>query len=158
MFVHVNNNPNFQENQTSRPIIGVKYVSDVDIIQQAHRGEWYDLRAAKTVTLKKGENALIPLGVKIQLPVGFEAILSPRSGTYKKYHVIQTNSIGVIDNQYRGEWLWSVYATEDTEIPKNERVCQFRVLPVQPSFEIVEFDELDETERGDGSFGSSGRI
>lgn len=137
--------------------IKIKYLTDIDKISQAHDGEWFDLRCARDTYLIKGQFALIPLGISVELPDGYEAHVVPRSSTFKNYHIIQTNSFGVIDNGYRGEWMMPVYAVEDTEIMKHDRICQFRVMPVQPSFEVVEVDNLSETERGDGGFGSTGK-
>ena len=121
------------------------------------KGDWIDLRSAVSVSLKKGQSALIPLGVGMQLPQGYEAIVAPRSSTFKKYHIIQTNSIGVIDNSYCGdndEWLLSIYATEDTIILFNDRICQFRIQKSQPT---IQFDMVDHFNNNDrGGFGSTG--
>lgn len=120
--------------------IKIKYLADIEPLEQ--HGDWIDLRAAEDVELKKGEYKLIPLGVAMQLPEGYEAHVVPRSSTYKKYNIIQTNSIGVIDNAYCGdgdEWHFPAYATEDTFIKKNDRICQFRIVKNQPEmlFEVV---------------------
>ena len=83
------------------------------------KSDWIDLRAAKEMKLKKGDFALIPLGIAMKIPYGFEAYVAPRSSTFKKWGLIQTNSIGIIDNSYCGnddEWMMPVYATRDTEI------------------------------------------
>ena len=93
----------------------------------------------------------------MKLPANFEAHLAPRSSTFKKYKVIQTNGIGVIDNSYSGEndqWMMPVLAIEDTVIPENERICQFRIVERQPNVSIVEVDHLDDQSRG--GFGSTG--
>lgn len=82
------------------------------------KSDWIDLRAAKEMKLKKGDFALIPLGIAMKIPYGFEAYVAPRSSTFKKWGLIQTNSIGIIDNSYCGnddEWMMPVYATRDTE-------------------------------------------
>lgn len=138
--------------------VKVKYLTDIEPIKQAHTGEWYDLRAAETVEMKKGEYKLIPIGVAVELPDGFEAHVVPRSSTFNKYHILQANSFGVIDNAYRGQWMFPAYAIDDTTIKKNERICQFRIFRIQPQTLIKKVDELSESERGDGGFGSSGRI
>ena len=129
----------------------------VPTLNKITKGDWIDLRSAIPVRLKKGQNALIPLGVAMQLPVGYEAIVAPRSSTFKKYHVIQTNSIGVIDNSYCGdndEWLLSVYAIEDTFIPFGDRICQFRIQESAPQIQFNTVDHLDANDRG--GFGSTG--
>ena len=81
------------------------------------KGDWIDLRASKTINLKAGESAIIPLGVSIELPEGYEALLCPRSSTFKNWGIIQTNSTGIIDETYCGDndiWGMPVYATRDT--------------------------------------------
>ena len=139
-------------------MIHLKYFSDkINKIEKIEQGDWIDLRAAETITLAKGELALVPLGVGMKLPANFEAHLAPRSSTFKKYKVIQTNGIGVIDNSYSGEndqWMMPVLAIEDTVIPENERICQFRIVERQPNVSIVEVDHLDDQSRG--GFGSTG--
>lgn len=139
-------------------MIHVKYFSDkINKIEKIEQGDWIDLRAAETITLAKGEFALVPLGVGMKLPANFEAHLAPRSSTFKKYKIIQTNGIGVIDNSYSGEndqWMMPVLAIEDTVIPENERICQFRIVERQPNVSIVEVDHLDNQSRG--GFGSTG--
>lgn len=139
-------------------MIHVKYFSDkINKIEKIEQGDWIDLRAAETITLAKGDFALVPLGVGMKLPANFEAHLAPRSSTFKKYKVIQTNGIGVIDNSYSGEndqWMMPVLAIEDTVIPENERICQFRIVERQPNVSIVEVDHLDNQSRG--GFGSTG--
>lgn len=75
--------------------IKIKYFTDIEPIKPAHTGEWIDLRAADTFELKKGEFKLIPLGVAMELPEGYEAIVAPRSSTFKNWGIIQTNGIGM---------------------------------------------------------------
>jgi len=122
------------------------------------KSDWIDLRAAETVELKKGEFKLIPLGVAMALPEGYEAIIAPRSSTFKNYGIIQTNAgPGVIDNSYRGsndQWYMPVYATRDTKIEVNDRICQFRIIKNQPKIEFIECETLDDNDRG--GFGSTG--
>lgn len=119
-------------------------------------GDWIDLAVSETYELRAGEFKLLDLGVAIQLPAGYEALLVPRSSTFKKFGVIQANSIGVIDNSYCGKedwWKMAVIATRDIIIPKGTRVCQFRLLRNQPSFTIIE-SELSDNNRG--GFGTTG--
>lgn len=105
---------------------------------------------------KKGDVLQLGLGIATELPKGYEAIVNPRSGTFKNYGFLLTNSQGVIDNTYRGEWMAMVYCTKDGEIAYNDRFLQFRIQKQQPKVEIVFTDELSSTERGDGGFGSTG--
>lgn len=139
--------------------IKIKYLSqEIDKITKIDKGDWIDLRAAETVTLKKGEFKLVPLGVAMQLPEGYEAHIAPRSSTFKNYGVLQCNSVGVIDESYCGdsdEWKLPVYATRDVTIPKNDRICQFRIMPKQPEIVFLETDYLDNVNRG--GFGSTGK-
>lgn len=138
--------------------INIKYVKDgMEKIEILSGGDWIDLRIAEDVTLKAGEFKLIPLGVAMMLPKGYEALVISRSSTFKKYGIIQANSIGLIDEAYCGnndEWKFPAYATRDIEIPKNTRICQFRIIEHQPPVGIVEVTELSEINRG--GFGSTG--
>lgn len=137
--------------------IKIKYVKQDMVRVNINYGDWFDLRIAEDVTLKAGEFKLIPLGVAMMLPKGYEALVIPRSSTFKKYGIIQANSIGLIDEAYCGnndEWKFPAYATRDIEIPKNTRICQFRIIEHQPPVGIVEVTELSEVNRG--GFGSTG--
>ena len=139
--------------------IYIKYFcDDIDKIEKISKGDWIDLRAAADMEFKAGEFKLIPLGVGMILPEGYEAHVAPRSITYKNFGIIQTNSIGVIDNSYCGEkdeWKMAAYALRDTIIHKNDRICQFRIMEKQPEFEFVEVEHLKEESRG--GFGSTGK-
>lgn len=124
---------------------------------RAGGGDWVDLAARKDVVLNQGEFAIIPLGVSIQLPDGYEALLLPRSSTFERYGIIQTNSIGVIDEAYCGdddEWGMPVYATRDTFIPKGARICQFRIIEHQTEYTFSPEKTLGNNARG--GFGSTG--
>lgn len=138
--------------------INIKYVKEgMDKIEILSGGDWIDLRIAEDVTLEAGEFKLIPLGVAMVLPKGYEALVIPRSSTFKKYGIIQANSVGLIDETYCGnndEWHFPAYATRNINIPKNTRICQFRIIEHQPSVGIVEVTELSEVNRG--GFGSTG--
>ena len=119
--------------------------------------DWIDLRSAETVCLYKGEKALLRLGVAMKLPDGYEAILAPRSSTFKNYGIIQTNGIGIIDSTYCGnndEWMMPVLATREIMIHKNDRICQFRIQKKQPTIKFVVVDKLGDEDRG--GFGSTG--
>ena len=78
-------------------IIKIKYHTDkIDKLEYVDgKSDWIDLRAAETVFLNKGEFALISLAISLQLPEGYEALVVPRSSTFKNWGIIQTNSIGI---------------------------------------------------------------
>nr|DAX93734.1 MAG TPA: dUTPase [Caudoviricetes sp.] len=139
--------------------VKIKYFdNEIDKIEKISKGDWIDLRSAETVHLKKGEFHLIPLGVGMKLPDGYEANIVPRSSTYKNFKVLQTNCFAVIDNSYSGdsdEWKLPVIAMEDTTINKNDRICQFRINEIQPNIEFEEVEHLDNVSRG--GFGSTGK-
>lgn len=122
------------------------------------KSDWVDLRCAETMTLEAGKFYMIPLGVAIKLPSDFEAHVVPRSSTFKNYGLIQTNSMGIIDNTYCGDndqWMLPVYATRDTVIHFNDRIAQFRIVENQPRLEFKIVERLEEENRG--GFGSTGR-
>lgn len=121
------------------------------------KSDWIDLKSAKTVELKKSDFALIDLGFAMQLPDGYEAHIVPRSSTYKNYGIIQTNSMGIIDNSYCGDedwWMLPVLAMRDTVINKGDRICQFRISKKMENIEIEQVDRLGNENRG--GFGSTG--
>ena len=133
--------------------IRIKYHADIDRIERigGKKSDWIDLRAAEEVTMKAGEYKMFSLGVSMQLPEGYEALVLPRSSTFKKFGVILVNSCGVIDEQYCGDgdvWQFLAYATRDTVIPFNERVCQFRIVRHQPEIEFEEVGSLGNADRG----------
>ncbi len=121
------------------------------------KSDWIDLRAAEDVELKAGEYRAIPLGVAMKLPQGYEAHVVPRSSTFKNFGVIQTNSMGVIDESYCGDhdqWYFPVYALRDTVIHINDRICQFRIVKHQPSVVFQVAEQLADEDRG--GLGSTG--
>lgn len=121
------------------------------------KSDWIDLRASEEVELKKGEYKLIPLGVAMQLPQGFEAHIVPRSSTFKNFGILQTNSCGVVDCTYCGDedmWRMPVYAVRDTVIHLNDRICQFRIIENQPQIIFDQVEKLDNSNRG--GFGTTG--
>lgn len=137
--------------------IKIKYFTDIEKIKTIEKGDWIDLRAAETTELKKGEFKLIPLGIGMELPEGYEAHVVPRSSTYKNFKIIETNSMGIIDNSYCGDndqWFFPAYALEDTIINKNDRICQFRIVEKQPKIQFEEVNELKNPDRG--GHGSTG--
>ena len=140
--------------------IKIKYFTD-KIEKLAYIGgksDWVDLRSAEDVTLKKGEFKLIPLGIAMELPKGYEAHVVPRSSTSKNFGVIQTNHMGVIDETYCGDndqWFMPVIAMRDTEIHVNDRICQFRIMEHQPELVFEETEILGHADRG--GHGSTGK-
>jgi dUTP pyrophosphatase len=139
-------------------IIKIKYISkDIDKLKKIDIGDWIDLRSSIDIEIKQGENKLIPLGIAMQLPQNYEAYIVPRGSTFKNYGLIQTNHIGIVDNSFCGdgdEWKMSVYATKDTIVHKNDRICQFRIMEKQPLLAIIEVETLGNKNRGE--FGSTG--
>lgn len=139
--------------------IKVKYFTDIEPLKFIeNKSDWYDLRSAEEVEMKAGDFKLIKLGVAIQLPAGYEAIVAPRSSTFKNYGIIQSNSIGVIDESYCGDndqWMMPAIALRDTVIHKNDRICQFRIIEHQPTHTITTVEHLDNADRG--GIGSTGK-
>ena len=139
--------------------IRIRYLTDgIDKLEYIEgKSDWIDLRAAEDVSLKKDEHALIPLGIAMELPEGYEAHIVPRSSTFKNFGIIQTNHMGVIDNSYCGDndqWFFPALAVRDTVIKKGDRICQFRIMQNQPA---LTFEECEHLKSGDrGGFGSTG--
>ena len=128
--------------------IKIKYFTDkIDKLTYIDgKSDWIDLRAAEEVVLKKGEFKLIPLGVAMELPEGYEAHVVPRSSTFKNFGIIQTNHQGVIDCSYCGDndqWFMPAYAVRDTQIHINDRICQFRIMENQPKLSFEQVQSLD---------------
>ena len=139
--------------------ITVKMLADIEPPAAIEQGDWIDLRAAETILIVKGEFKYIPLGVAMQLPEGYEAIVTPRSSLFKRRGIIMTNSIGIMDEFYCGdndEWKFPAYATRETIIPKGERICQFRIVKHQPEIEFEIVDTLGNPDRG--GYGSTGAM
>ena len=139
--------------------IKVKYHTDILPLEMNDKGDWVDLRAALDMKLWEGCSYRIPLGISVELPEGYEAHVAPRSSTFKNWGIIQTNSVGVIDNSYCGDndiWMMPVYATLFTEIKKNDRICQFRIVEKQPHLEFETVDHIGNEDRA--GFGITGRM
>lgn len=117
-----------------------------------------DLRAAEAVTLKPGARHLVPTGLSIALPQGFEAQVRPRSGLAVKHGITVLNSPGTIDSDYRGEVKVPLinHGQDDFVIARGDRIAQMVIAPVV-QIGWTEVAELGETARGTGGFGSSGR-
>lgn len=134
--------------------IGIHYYDDMPELER--HGGCIDLASAEDVKLKKGDWYLLDLGVAIQLPEGYDALLLPRSSLYKNFKVLQTNTPGYIENEYFPDhWKLSIVALEDTEIHKGDRVCQFTVFKRMPE---VKFETINDINPEDmrGGFGSTG--
>ena len=137
--------------------IKVRYLPGAPHIEQVGWGSWIDLYTYEDVTLKAGQREYISMGVAMQLPRGYEAILAPRSSTFKRYGLLQSNSIGVIDSTYNGDddiWCMPVVATRDIYIPKGTRICQFRIQKEQPKIKFIPVSSLGNENRS--GFGSTG--
>ena len=121
------------------------------------KGGWIDLYVYEDIELKAGEFKAIPLGIAMKLPEFYEAIIAPRSSTFKNWGILQANSIGVVDNSYSGSndmWKFAAYATKDVSVPKGTRLCQFRLQPMQLPVKFISVNELEDEDRG--GFGSTG--
>lgn len=140
--------------------IKIKYFSD-EIERLTYidgKSDWIDVRASEEVELKAGEFKLIPLGIAMELPQGYEAHLVPRSSTFKTWGLLQANSMGVVDCSYCGDndmWRMPVYATRDTVVHVNDRIAQFRIMENQPRIVFEEVEHLGNDDRG--GFGSTGK-
>ena len=150
--------------------IRIKYFEESTKLKKIAKGNWIDVYANKDVFVKVNERAMIPLGFALELPSGWEAHLAPRSSTFKTWGIIQTNSVGVVDDTYIGDndqWHMPVYCLEgkgteliDGEeikgpwIRKGDKIAQFRIMEVMPE---IEFDEVESFGNSDrGGFGSTG--
>lgn len=140
-------------------ILRLPYGADLPLPTYATAGSaGMDLRAAEALTLKAGARALIATGIAIALPDHYEAQVRPRSGLAVKHGITVLNSPGTIDSDYRGEIKVPLinHGQEDFVIARGDRIAQLVVAPVV-SAELVEVDNLDDTDRGAGGFGSSGK-
>ena len=145
-----------EEIKTIRILYHSKEIKKLEYIDG--KSDWIDLRSAESVTIKKGEFRLIDLGVSMQLPKGYEAVIVPRSSTFKNFGLIQTNHMGVIDESYCGSgdvWKMPVIAVRDTQVQVNDRICQFRIQRHQPRIVFEETETLGGEDRG--GFGSTGK-
>ena len=141
----------------SELVIRIKYHGDTPPIERIAVGDWIDLRAAETVTLKAGEWRPISLGISMELPQGYEAHILPRSSTFKRWGVILPNAMGIIDETYCGDndiWHFGALAMRDTVIEKGARICQFRIMEKMPPVRFEEVTVLGNRDRG--GFGSTG--
>ena len=136
--------------------IKIHYLEDSPHLEKTDIGSWIDLYVYEDVTLKAGQRKYISLGVSMQLPEGYEALMVSRSSTFKRWGLLQTNSIGIIDNSYAGTndiWMYPALATRNITIPKGTRICQFRIQKEQPKINFIESEALSTTRNGLGSTG-----
>lgn len=134
-----------------------KYGSMIEPIAKISVGDWIDLRSAADVKIMAGGYAKIPLGVAMELPKGYEALIAPRSSTFAKHGIMLANSIGIIDESYKGdddEWNFLAYAVRDTIILRGDRICQFRIIKHQPKIRFETVETLGNANRG--GIGSTG--
>lgn len=152
--------------------IKIKVLTEGCMPEIIEKGDWIDLKVAKSVKLEANASkvTLLPLGVAMKLPKGFEAIVASRSSTPSKLGIICANSLGVIDGSYRGnedEWKFPVIAIKNTTIKKGTRICQFKIQLSQKAtiwqkikwlfsnkIELVQVDNLSDNNRG--GIGSTG--
>ena len=137
--------------------VKIKYLPDSPPLEKTEIGSWIDLYVYEDTYLRRGEQKYISMGVAMQLPDGYEAILAPRSSTFKRYGIMQSNHIGVIDSSYAGDndiWAMPVYAFKDVHIPKGARICQFRIQKEQPKLNFITVESLGNADRL--GFGSTG--
>ena len=138
----------------------VKFENEVcqDFEFVGEKSDWIDLKAAQDYELNQFEYTLINLGFALQLPDGYEAHIVPRSSTFKNFGILQTNSMGIIDNSYCGDedyWKLPVIAMRDTVIKKGDRICQFRIMEKMSNIEVEIVNTLGNENRG--GFGSTGK-
>lgn len=140
-------------------VIKVQYKdNNIERMKKIVQGDWIDLRAATDIAMNAGEFAYIDLGVAMQLPKGYEALVAPRSSTFKQFGIIQANSIGIIDNSFCGPtdwWKFPAIALRNTIIHKNDRICQFRIIANQPNVIMHETSLEGNIDRG--GWGSTGK-
>lgn len=140
-------------------VLRLPHAADLPLPAHATAGAaGLDLRSAADLTLRPGERALVPTGLAIALPEGFEAQVRPRSGLAVKHGITVLNAPGTIDADYRGEIQVPLinHGQADFVIARGERIAQMIVARVE-QVELVEVDGLDDTARGASGFGSSGR-
>lgn len=129
------------------PTYGTEYAAGADI--------YADIE--ENVTIKPGETKMIPTGFSLEVPIGYAGLIYPRSGLSCKRGLAPANKVGVVDSDYRGEVMVALHNHSSIEqtIEVGERIAQIVITPyLKANFELV--NELDETERAEGSFGSTG--
>jgi dUTP pyrophosphatase len=141
-------------------VLKVKKLSDEAIIPdyQSEEAAGFDLHSIDDVIIKPGERKLIGTGLAFEIEKGYEIQIRPRSGLAYKHGITVLNTPGTIDSDYRGEIkvLLINLSDEEFKIKKGERIAQAVVAPVIQA-KIVEVDDLNDTKRGSGGFGSTGK-
>ena len=149
----------------------IKYLEDAVKLKKITKGNWIDVYAYEDVFVPLNERKMINLGFALELPKGWEGHLAPRSSTFKTWGIIQTNSVGVVDDTYIGDndiWHMPVYCLEDkdtiteadgneiygTWIRKGDKIGQFRIMEVMPEIEFEEVESFGNSDRG--GFGTTG--
>ena len=131
---------------------------DLGKIEKIPVGDWIDLRSAERVDMDAGQFRIISLGVSMKLPEGYEAHVVPRSSTFRRWGILQTNGIGIIDESYCGEndvWKFPALAMRSTTIFKGDRICQFRIMPKMQEVVFTEVEHMTDEDRG--GLGSTGK-
>ena len=147
----------YKNTDTSDLTIDIKYLPNAHPLEKIEVGSWIDLYTYEETTIRQGEQKYINLGVAMKLPEGYEAIMAPRSSTFKNWGITQTNSIGVIDSSYCGDndiWMFPAHATKTVTIPAGTRICQFRIQEEQPTIKFNVVESLGTEDRG--GLGSTG--
>ncbi|NGS95800.1 deoxyuridine 5'-triphosphate nucleotidohydrolase [Clostridium perfringens] len=154
----------------------IKYFDGATKMEKIAKGNWVDVYANKDVFVPYMGYAMIPLGFALELPKGWEGYLVPRSSTFKTWGVIQTNSVGIVDDTFIGDndqWHFPVQCTiakttekvniEDnkvtvmgTWIRKGDKIGQFRIQKSMPEIEFNIVERLDNEDRG--GFGTTGKV
>lgn len=118
----------------------------------------YALPVGDPVVVGPGETAFLRTGLAVAIPVGYVGLIFARSGLACKRGLAPANKVGVIDSDYRGEWMIALHNHGDTPqiVNPGDRIAQFVLVPVLTPL-MTEVDSLDETARGEGGFGSTGR-
>lgn len=132
---------------------------ELPVPSTAHIGDAaVDLHCRVDTTLAPGERAAVTTGIAVAIPEGYAGLVLPRSGHARRHGVGVVNGPGLIDSGYRGEIsvLLINHGSEAVYFARGDRIAQLAIVPV-PAVQWVEADSLDETERGAGGFGSSGK-
>lgn len=157
LYLAIDDNYDYKREDRKMLNVKIKYLRDIKNIDVIEKGDWVDLRAAEDVELKAGEFTVIHLGVAMELPKGYFAMIVPRSSTFAKWGIIQTNHVGIIDEAYCGdndEWGLPVLAFRSTKIHKNDRICQFAIFKKTDTISFSKVKSLGNADRN--GFGSTG--
>ncbi|WP_283697633.1 dUTP diphosphatase [Clostridium perfringens] len=150
--------------------IRIKYFEGATKLKKITKGNWIDVYSNKDILIEEGERAMIPLGFALELPEGWEGHLAPRSSTFKTWGIIQTNSVGVVDDTYIGDndqWHMPVYCLQGKDIEsengkevkgiwirKGDKIGQFRIMEIMPEIQFEEVESFGNKDRG--GFGTTG--